>query len=80
MDYLGLPQMKMDNSKKMNVAMTNACQVATGKRHCSNCFSVRAVEGGRWIVAAGGTRRRWTCAECDQNAKEREAQKRKSGR
>jgi hypothetical protein len=52
---------------------TKMAAEVTGKMFCSNCQMTRAKEGGIWKVTADRMRRRWTCAGCVENYKNRHA-------
>lgn len=48
----------------------------TGKRFCSQCQMMKAVDGkGNWKQTNGGKNKRWECGDCDERRKKRELSK-----
>jgi hypothetical protein len=58
-------------ANELSKAATKAAERVTGQLFCTNCASVRPKEGGIWKIMNGGTRRRFKCAQCVENQRQR---------
>jgi molybdenum cofactor biosynthesis enzyme MoaA len=58
---------------EMSKKATQAVEKATGKLFCTNCNEMRLKQGGVWKIMQNGTRRRFKCAQCVENQKNRTA-------
>lgn len=58
---------------KINKHVTAKLAELVGERYCSNCATQRPKEGGVWQTYNNGLNRRWKCAQCVQNAKNRQS-------
>jgi hypothetical protein len=60
-------------ANELSKAATQAAAKVTGQLYCTNCASLRPKEGGIWKIMQNGTRRRFKCAQCVENQKNRTA-------
>jgi hypothetical protein len=60
---------------KLQKYITTKSVEITGTMWCSHCQHSRPKEGGVWKTLTDGKRRRWKCATCTENQRQRMAER-----